>query len=156
LERAGDMSKGHARFGALGEETKGYVRLDEYDEEDYLGGKYNAGAASKETRELYFEIKRRILENFEDLEPRQKKVYTGFYSKTNGACICTLAIRKSKMRLKYSVIASRDVLSPSEFIREVESGGFGVGEYQSDIKDEKDIEQALPHIQKVYDYKMKN
>ena len=159
LERVGDISTEHARFGASEEETKSksYVRLDEYDEEDYLSGKYKTGNASKETRELYFEIKKKILENFEDLEPRQKKVYMGFYSKTNDACICTLDVAKSKIKLTYSITASKNILSPSEFIRDVENIGiFGVGHYQSEIKDVKDIELALPYIQKVYDYKIKN
>lgn len=158
VERIGDVSTEHARLGPSEEETKtkSYVRLDEYDEEDYLNGKYKTGNASEETRKLYFRLKQRILETFEDLEPRQKKAYMGFYSKSNDACICTLDVAKSKIKITYSTTVAKNILSPSEFIRDVENIGiFGVGHYQSEIKDEVDIEKVMQYIQKVYDYKIK-
>ena len=109
------------------------------------------------TKELYFEIKKKILENFEGCEARQKKAYVGFYSKTNDACICTLDVGRSKIKLTYSITASKKILTPSDFIRDVEHiGVFGVGHYQSEIKRKEGIGLALPYIQKVYDYKIKN
>ena len=159
LERVGDISTEHVGSRAPKAETgsKRYVRLDEYDEEDYLSGKYKTGKASDETKELYFEIKKRILEHFEGLEARQKKAYVGFYFKTNDACICTLDVGRSKIKLTYSITTSKKILSPSEFIRDVAHiGVFGVGHYQSEIKRKSDIRSALPYIQKVYDYKIKN
>lgn len=135
--------------------TKSYVRLDEYDEEDYLSGKYKTGNASDKTRELYSKIKRRILDTFEDLELRQKKAYVGFYSIENDSCICTLDVAKSKIKLTYSITSAKKLLQPSNFIRDVTNIGiFGVGHYQSEIKTESDLEKAMPFIQKVYDYKM--
>jgi len=159
VEQVGDVSTKHTRLGTSEEETKtkSYVRLDEYDEEDYLNGKYKTGNASEETRKLYFKLKQRILEIFEDLEPRQKKAYMGFYSKSNDACICTLDVAKAKIKITYSTTVSKNILSSSEFIRDVENIGiFGVGHYQSEIKNEDDVEKTMQYIQKVYDYKIKN
>ena len=159
LERVGDIATEHVGSGASKDEAmpRKYVRLDEYDEEDYLSGKYKTGKASNETKELYFEIKKKILEKFEGLEARQKKAYVGFYSNTNDACICTLEVGRSKIKLTYSITASKKILSPSDFIRDVEHiGVFGVGHYQSEIKRKDNIGLALPYIQKVYDYKIKN
>ena len=159
LDRVGEISTEHAGLGIPENKimSKPYVILDKYDEEDYLSGKYKTGNASKETRELYFEIKSNILNKFEDLEARQKKAYVGFYDKTNDACMCTLDVKKSKINLTYSITASKNILFSSEFIRDVENIGiFGVGHYQSEIKNKEDIERALLYIQKVYDYKIKN
>ncbi|MCH8914403.1 MAG: hypothetical protein IIA82_00905 [Thaumarchaeota archaeon] len=159
IDRIGEVSKEEARFGPTQEATKSKtcVRLDEYSEEDYLSRKYKTGNASEETRNLYFKLKKRILESFEEIEPQQKKAYMGFYSKENDACICTLDVAKSKIKLTYSITTAKKILSQSDFIRDVENIGiFGVGHYQSEIKDEADIEKALPYIKQVYDYKMKH
>ena len=159
IERMGETATEHARFG-LSEDTtktKSYVRLDEYDEEKYLNGEYKTGSSSPETRELYFKIKNRLLETFEELEARQRKAYMGFYSKNNDACICTLDVAKAKIKIAYAITVKKNILSPSEFIRDVEKIGiYGVGHYQSEIKNEEDIEKSLQYVQKVYDYKIKN
>ena len=159
LERMGDIHTEHSRFGPIENETKtkSYVRLDEYDEEKYLNGEYKTGNSSPETKELYFKIKNRLLESFEDLEPRQRKAYMGFYSKNNDTCICTLDVSKSKIKITYAITIKKNILSSSEFIRDVENiGVFGVGHYQSEIYNGNDIEKALQHVQVVYDYKTKN
>lgn len=159
VERIGEVATEHARFG-LSEETtktKSYVRLDEYDEEKYLNGEFKTGNSSSETRELYFKIKKRLLETFEDIEPRQRKAYMGFYSKSNDACICTLDVAKAKIKITYAITVKKNILSPSEFIRDVENiGVYGVGHYQSEISSEDDIEKSLQYVQKVYDYKIKS
>ena len=159
IERMGETATEHARFG-LSEDTtktKSYVRLDEYDEEKYLNGEYKTGSSSPETRELYFKIKNRLLETFEELEARQRKAYMGFYSKNIDACICTLDVAKAKIKIAYAITVKKNILSPSEFIRDVEKIGiYGVGHYQSEIKNEEDIEKSLQYVQKVYDYKIKN
>jgi len=159
VERMGEVATEQARFDPSEDtiKTRSYVRLDEYDEEKYLNGEYKTGNSSPETRELYFKIKKRLLETFEDLEPRQRKAYMGFYSKNNDACICTLDVAKSKIKITYATTVKKDILSPSEFIRDVENIGiFGVGHYQSEIKNDEDIEKSLQYVQKVYDYKIKN
>lgn len=128
-----------------------------YDEEDYLSGKYHTGNASKKTRELYFKIKNMILENFEDLQARQTKAYVGFYLKDTKILVCTLDVARSKIKLSYAIGTSKNVISPSDFIRHVKGIGiFGSGDYQSEIKNETDIEKTLPDIKKVYDFKIEN
>ena len=159
LERIGDTHTEHSRFGPTENETKtkSYVKLDEYDEEKFLDGTYKTGNSSPETRELYFKIKKRLLESFEDLEPRQKKAYMGFYLKNNDACICTLDVNKIRVKISYATTVKKNILSSSEFIHNVEKIGIsGVGHYQSEIKDEGDIEKALQYVRVVYDYKTKN
>ena len=159
LERVGEISTEHTELGIPEDKalSKPYVILDKYDEGDYLSGKYKTGNASKATRELYFEIKNMILNKFEDLEARQKKAYVGFYDKTNDACMCTLDVKKSKINLTYSITSPKNILFSSEFIRDVKNIGIsGVGHYQSEIKNKEDIDRALPYIQKVYGYKIKN
>lgn len=159
IERMGEIATEHTRFSPSEDatKTKSYVRLDEYDEEKYLNGEYKTGNSSPETLELYFKIKKRLLETFEDLEPRQRKAYMGFYSKNNDACICTLDVGKSKIKITYATTVKKNILSPSEFVRDVENiGVYGVGHYQSEIKNEDDVERSLQYVQKVYDYKIKN
>ena len=135
-------------------QSRNYVRLDEYDEEDYLSGKYGTSGSSDKTRDLYLDIKRELLDKFEDLGVRQKKVYVGFYLQSNNEYICTIDVGKSKIKLIYSVSSRKNVLSESEFIRDVTNiGKFGVGHYQSELKNQADFEKTLPHIQKVYEYK---
>ena len=159
VERMGEIATEHVRFGPSEDttKTKSYVRLDEYDEEKYLNGEYKTGNSNPETRVLYFKIKKRLLETFEDLEPRQRKAYMGFYSKTNDACICTLDVGKSRIKITYATTVKKDILFPSEFIRDVENiGVYGVGHFDSEIKNEEDVERSLQYVQKVYDYKIKN
>jgi len=159
IERMDEIAGEHTQFGPTEytKKTKSYVRLDEYDEDKYLNGGYKTGNSSQETRELYFKIKKRLLETFEDIKPRQKKAYMGFYSTNNDACICTLDVGKSKIKITYAVTVKKNILSPSEFIRDVENiGVYGVGHYQSEIMNDDDIERSLQYVQKVYDYKIKN
>lgn len=158
-ERMGETATEHTQFNNSENivKTKSYVKLDEYDEEQYLSGQYKTGNSSQETRELYFKIKKRLLETFEDIEFRQKKAYAGFYSTYNDACICTLDVGKSKVKITYAITTAKKILSASDFIRDVENiGVYGVGHYQSEIKNEEDIERSLQFVQKVYDYKIKN
>ena len=136
---------------------KSYVKLDEYDEEKYLNGSYNTGKSSDETRKLYFFMKKKLLDNFENLEVRIKKAYVGFYNKYNDSCICTLDVKKSFIKLNYSTTVKKGIISESDFIRNVEKiGTFGVGHYQSEIKNEDDFNRSLPYIEKVYDHKFSN
>ena len=152
VQRVDDTLKMRTKLSNTADKKR-YVRLDEYDEEEYLNGKYGAPGCSSQTRELYFDVKRRILEEFEDLNLNQKKVYVGFYL-PNNKCICTLDVGKSKIKLTYSIASSKNILIESEFVRDVTNiGKFGVGDYQSELNSEGDIKKALRHIQKVYDYK---
>ena len=139
------------------DKPKNYIKLDEYDEEEYLNHGYNTGNASDGTRKLYFSIKTTLLEKFEDLEIKIRKAYVGFYNKNNDSCICTLSVQKSSIKLCYSTTVKKGIISESDFIRNVEkTGALGVGHYQSDIKNEDDLNKSLPYIEKVYNHKLPN
>ena len=156
IEQIGDVQKRSSDKPPLKPDSKKYVKLDEYSEEDYLDGKYGV-ASSKETRELYYKIKEMLLDDFEDLEVRQKKLYVVFYLKQNNAYVCTLVVRKKEITLKYTTKVSKNILSTSKFIRDVSKlGKWGVGDYSSVIRNMDDMEQAIPHLKKVYEYKIKN
>jgi predicted transport protein len=121
----------------------------EYSEEEYLDGKYDGITRSIETKNLYQKLRVGLLDRFE-LDVKQKKQYTGFYSKKDGSSICTVEVQKRKMILTYS---TRDagLVSDSGFVRDVSNvGHWGNGYFQSDIKSESDISRALPLIEKVF------
>ena len=133
--------------------TRAPVSITEYDEEDYLAGKYDAPEPVPEIRRLFYDLKKAILENFKDLETRQKKQYHGIYSKDDGSSVCTLEVRKQKIILTYST-HDANLVPPSEFIRDVSKiGHWGIGSFQSEIKSESDIAKAIPFIRKVYESK---
>lgn len=130
---------------------KSYVKLDEYNEEHYLNGNYNTGNASDDTRKLYFNIKKILLDKFEGLEVRIRKAYVGFYNKDNDSCVCTLDVKKSLIKLTYATTVKKGIISESDFIKNMEKvGKFGVGHYQSEIKNEDDLIKALPFIKSVF------
>lgn len=156
LQKIKDTLKKSVKLGsAIAKvQSQGYIRLDEYDEEDYLSGKYGTSGSSEKTKELYIDIKHTLMTKFEDLNVRQKKVYVGFYLQSNNEYICTIDVGKSKIKLTYSVSSDKNILHESEFIRDVTNiGKFGVGHYQSEIKNRADFEKVLPYIQAVYDHK---
>lgn len=130
------------------------IALAEYDEEDYLAGKYHNQYPTQETKSLYFKLKNAILDNFDKLEYRQKKIYAGFYSKDDGSCICTLEVLKNKIILTYST-SKKGLLPLSDFVKDVsEKGHHGVGQFQSEIEREDDVQKTLENIRKVYEQKV--
>lgn len=130
------------------------ITLAEYDEEDYLAGKYHNQYPTQETKSLYFKLKNAILDNFDKLEYRQKKIYAGFYSKDDGSCICTLEVLKNKIILTYST-SKKGLLPLSDFVKDVsEKGHHGVGQFQSEIEREDDVQKTLENIRKVYEQKV--
>ncbi len=136
--------------------TKTPTVITEYSEEEYLAGKYGTQIPSDKTRTLFFKFKNTILGKFENLEPKQKKKYVGFYSKEDGSCVCTLEVRKSKIMLTYSTV-KKDLLPKSGFIRDMSKiGHWGVGHFQSEINNEDDMNKALPLIKIIYDEKVKS
>lgn len=134
------------------------IRLEDYSEEDYLIGKY-AKSGSKnlepEIRKLWFELKNRILDKFENIEFKQKKKYAGFYSRTDGSSLCTIHAINTKIRLNYSIKKNQGILEQSDFVKDVSNiGHWGLGDFQSEITSENDLEKALPLIEKVYNQKI--
>jgi len=135
------------------------IRLEEYSEDDFLKGKYRNPATSDKTKQLFFNLKNMILDTFPDIEIKQKKKYAGFYSKKDGAALCSITSGKDKLNLAYS-IRQKNFFPPSSFIKYMvkkdgkKIGHWGLGDYTSEIENKSDIEKAIPLLSKVYEYKV--
>ena len=134
-------------------------RPNEYSEEDYLAGKYyRNGTPSEKGKKLFKILKNKILDRFSDIEIKQKSRYVGFYSTKDGSALCTIVVVRNYMELQYS-IRIKDALPKSDFVRYMvkpdgkKIGHWGLGDYQSKIEEEEDIEKAFSLIEKVYDIK---
>lgn len=150
-----DSSKNKARS------NNQVVRLGEYYEVDYLDGKYFKNRKPLETvKLLYRSLKNKILESFVDLEFRQKSKYGGFYSTKDDSAICTIEATTDKVKLCYST-TKKNIITESSFVRYMRQkngkkiGHWGIGDYMSEIKNESDIEKAIPLIEKIYHLKVK-
>ena len=155
LNRINDKSTKDNKKSEKELQPKPSLKLSEYTEEDYLSGKYHKGNSSDETKKLYLKFKEKILVNFPDVESRQTSTYVGFYIRDNDEYICTFDITKFKVNLAYSIKASANILSSSDFVRRMEKKEInGIGQYRSVITNEIDIDKALLYIKKVYDYKV--
>jgi predicted transport protein len=135
--------------------SKQSVRLGEYSEEDYLAGRHKTQIPTEQTKKLFFKLKNRILDTFSEIESKQKKKYHGFYSKKDGSAICTVEVAKNKLKLSYST-TKKGIISVDYFVKEYAGKGhWGIGDYMSEIKNEADIERAIPLIEKVYHFKVR-
>lgn len=136
------------------------ITLGDDAEENYLAGKYEAPIVSEETKQLFFKLKEAILEKFPDVEPKQRKQYAGFYLIESGDSICTIEAQKTQLRLDYCT-SKKDILPEIDFIKYMRHpdgkriGHFGIGDFESVITTEADIEKALPLIEKIYELKTK-
>jgi len=141
--------------------SQAIIRLQEYSEEDFLDMKYHEGRnpLSPQMKQFWYQAKNRILEENENLEYHQKKLYGGFYSKLDGSAVCTFDPKNTKILLSYTTRQNSGILSGSSFVRLMIKedgnpiGHWGMGDYQSELKTEADLEMALPLIKKVYDSK---
>ena len=70
--------------------------------DDYLNGKYGTATLSDTSQILWRDLKNKILDNFENLEFKQKKKYAGFYSTSDNSLICTMTSTEDTLTLDYS------------------------------------------------------
>tara|TARA_Y100001936_G_C16001451_1_gene628142 strand:+ start:338 stop:1282 length:945 start_codon:yes stop_codon:yes gene_type:complete len=141
-----------SKNGGDGRYTK--VKLDEYDVDDYLNGKYHSSCkASDEIKSIYKKMLDIISDSFENLEFKQKKMYGGFYSMSDGQSICTFVTRGSKLRFYYST-RKPDLISVSDFVQKAPDNHWGLGNFVSDVSTEEDIKNTIPFIELVYSDKM--
>lgn len=154
LNNIEEISKEVSGLDEKKSKNKPRLTLSEYNEDDYLAGKYHGQYPTQEIKNLYFKLKNTILDKFDKLEYKQKKIYAGFYSKDDGSCICTLEVLKSRIILTYST-SKKGLVPSSDFVKDVsEKGHHGVGQFQSEIEREDDIGNAIPNIRKVYEKKV--
>jgi len=135
--------------------TKSIIRLDEYSEEDYLEGRYFNNRKPKESaKKLFKQLKNRISDTFQNIEFKQRKKYAGFYSKKDGSAICTIEIFTTKLNIAYST-SKKGIIPLNSFVQDYsKKGHWGVGDYLSEIKNESDVEKAIPLIAKIYQLKV--
>lgn len=153
IETKVEISTKHALKTRAKEKVR--IVLAEYSEDDYLSGKYETSVPNPQIKDLWFKLKNKISDNFEKCEFKQKKKYAGFYSKEDASLICTLEITKLRIKLCYTTRKNKGILSASKFVSDVSKRGhWGVGDFQSEIKSNEDIENALPLIRKVYEEKV--
>lgn len=133
--------------------TRPRFTLAEYNEKDYLAGKYETTSASPYTIELWKLFKNMILDAFSKLEFKQMKKYAGFYSTDDNSCVCTIDAQKNAIWLSYA-ITKKQFFENTDFVTYTTKGHFGVGHYRSKIKNSNDAERAIPFIQMVYDDKV--
>lgn len=144
---------GHSQTWSSNSVTPTTSRIAEFTEEDYLAGKYYNSCPTKETKDLWKQIKHAIEDKFDDVEFRQKKTYGGYYLQDIGSSICALVAFEKKVSLVYST-TDMDLLETSEFVEDVSNIGHqGNGNFRSTIQKSVDIQQAIPLIQKVYQSK---
>lgn len=122
----------------------------QYSESDWLDGKYGTSAVAPQTRDLYFALKDAILDRFDLLEHRQKKMHSGFFIKDSGVQVCSAVCRKHSLYLTYAP-KKKDLLTASEFITDLSGiGHWGAGNYRSQITEASDISRALGYLDLVY------
>ncbi len=133
-----------------------FTVLQDYSEDDYLNGAYHPMLKLPEKqKKLFIDMKNLILEIFPQVEYKQRKLYGGFYSKSDGSAICTLEATKSKLKLIYST-TKKNLLPKNIFVEDVSNKGkWGIGNFRSEIKNESDIKKSIDFIRYVYDDKIK-
>ena len=111
-----------------------------FTEEDHFYG------ISDEIRNLYEMLKMQILE-LGDIYIDIKQVYIAFKGRTN---ICDIIVYKSKLIVQLNV--KKDILNdPNHIARDIASvGHLGNGDYQVEIKSEKDIDHIMPLIEQSF------
>lgn len=141
--------EGKSNAGARSRRSALPSMLEGYSEEKYLDGKYKrTPAATEQNRRLYLGLKSKILE-FPDVEYRQKSRYGGFYSKKDGSVICTVEVKQDLLELCYCV-KQVGIIPEVPFVKDVsEKGGWGMGNYMSEIRDDAGVKEAIPLIEKV-------
>lgn len=149
---SGSRSSVSKNGGSDGRYTK--IKLDEYDVDDYLSGKYHTSCkASEETKSIYKKLLDIISDSFENIEFKQKKFYGGFYSTQDGQSICTFVTRGSKLRFYYAT-NKKDLIPLSDFVNNAPKNHWGLGSFVSDIVKEDDIKRTIPFIEMVHSDKI--
>ena len=122
---------------------------EEFSEEDYLTGKLSIKTIpTDQCKQLWFQLKDRILDEFPDFETKQTKTYLNFQLKNNGTIICSTSITKDFVWLWYNVKKASG--SANDFVVDHTGyGHYGHGNFGSKINNENDIKRAIPLIEKV-------
>lgn len=128
----------------------------QYSETKYINGNYSCPKPNEDIRDLYYEIKDKIVKTF-DLDIIPQKAYVKFCIKNTNECVCTVEILKSSIKLCYNTKVIEKVITKSQFIINIKGKGkLGLGEYRSKINSMNDFTKALVPIKQVYKSKISN
>ena len=129
--------------------------------EDYLAGQYSLNTAGKPTKipdepikELYRKLKNRIEEGFTQTEFMQHKTCGRFNFTPDGSRIVSFFAQKSDIWINYTADKQlRQELLKEDFVVDRTPRHYGSGDFGSTIKNEKDIDNAILIIKKIYSSK---
>lgn len=120
---------------------------DACSEADWIKGKHGP-KPSPEIRDLYFALKKALLDEFQ-LEHFQYKRMASFRL-VKGTQVCSVVFLQRALRITYAT-SKKDLLPPNDFIRDVSNKrNLGIGHYRSDITKESDLSMALECVGRVY------
>ena len=154
LDRVGSIKTEHVSRKNNAQKTSSHI-VTEYLEDDYLNGKYGNATLSDKSKILWRDLKNKILDNFENLEFKQKKKYGGFYSTSDNSLICTMTSTKDTLTLDYSTTKT-NFFTKNDFAKYTLKGHYGAGHYRSKIHNHDDIDNSIQYIKKVYDDKIQH
>ena len=117
--------------------------------------KYVTQRGSRKTVRLYAEFKNALYGSIPRLKFELKERYINWKSVLNGKSICTVTVYKNTLTLAYNTRQLDVSGSDGDFVRHLFNNGrrisiAGLGYYDSKIKTKKDIERAIPYINKVH------
>ena len=121
----------------------------------YDDKKYVTQRGAKKIVRLYDEFKNALCGSIPSLEFALKERYINWKLAPNGKSICTVTVYKNTLTLTYNTRQLDVSKSDADFVRHLFNNGkrisiAGLGYYDSKIKTKKDIEKAIPYINKVY------
>ena len=124
--------------------------------EDYLAGKYNKkiGNADEDIKKLYMKLKNRIEDEFPKTEFMQHKTCARFNFTPDTSRIVSFFAQKSDIWVNYTADEQlRQELLEYDFVVDRTPRHYGSGDFGSTIKNEKDIDNAILIIKKIYSSK---
>ena len=133
-ESVSKLSKGKGVIGKVSKEVK------VYSEEDIVS------FGEKEIQSLYYSLRSSILE-LDDVEVQPRKKYIGFVKDRN---ICSMFIQKKKIKLWINM-KKGELNDGQGIMRDVSHiGHHGIGDYETLIDNDDDIEYILSMIKQSY------
>lgn len=120
---------------------------------DELENEYLEG---KNVSELWFALKKHILNEFKEMKFHMTHVYGAFrfVNQSNDIGIVSLEARKHYIHVTYNIKNSDEVIHQTKFIEDVSNRGhYGVGELRSTLRTEENIKDIIKIISSIYNYK---
>ena len=108
---------------------------------------YHLKQASDSTKNLYFDLKDRILGLGDNIEIKPRKFYIGFIASTN---FLDIHVEKSKLKIWVN-LKSGQLNDPEHVARDVSKvGHWGNGDYEVDLKDTKNMNYLMNLLTQSY------